>query len=305
MCRIPVPTTLLVFFAQRPSPSSRRFHCIRDEFRSTDRGCGRRFVLGGRNGRGGRDGHGGRALFQVRPHVAALAEAQAALVARVRLDARVVVHVRFQVVLFRERLAAHGARVRLDARVQAHVQRHVGPVGERLVAHGARERLLARVYAQMLFEQHFARERLAAVVATVRLLARVYAHVHVVRHALVEALAAVLALVLLPVSVDFHVRAQVTAVVEQLTAFRAAARELPGALVHGPVVLVVAQLAELFAARLAHERFFARMRPLVDLKKNKINTNNEKRVTFRKNAPPRVTFRDAFVTNVLPHSWQT
>lgn len=298
-----------MFFAQRPPPSGRRCHCIRDEFRSTDGGCrGRRFVLGGRNGRGGRDGHGGRALFQVRPHVAALAEAQAALVARVRLDARVVVHVRFQVVLFRERLAAHGARVRLDARVQAHVQRHVGPVGERLVAHGARERLLACVYAQMLFEQHFARERLAAVVATVRLLARVYAHVHVVRHALVEALAAVLALVLLPVPVDFHVRAQVTAVVEQLTAFRAAARELPGALVHGPVVLVVAQLAELFAARLAHERFFARMRPLVDLK-------NEKKITQITKKPgralrsiktrPRVTFRDAFVTNVLPHSWQT
>jgi len=121
------------------------------------------------------------------------------------------------------------------------------------------------VYAQVLFEQHFPGERLAAVVATVRLLARVYAHVHVVRHPLVKALRAVLALVLLPVPVDLHVRAQVTAVVEQFTAFRATARELSGALVHGPVILVVAQLTELLAARLAHKRFLARVGPLVDL----------------------------------------
>jgi len=135
------------------------------------------------------------------------------------------------------------------------------------VADGARERLLAGVYAQVLFEQHLPGERFAAVVATVRLFARVYSHVHVVRHPLVKALCAVLALVLLSVPVDLHVRAQVTAVVEQLTALRATARELSGAFVHGPVVLVVAQLAELFAARLAHERFFARVGPLVDLKR--------------------------------------
>lgn len=94
-----------------------------------------------------RCGGDGVALLQVCPHVAALAEAQAALVARIWLDTGMVVHVRLQVVLFSERLAAHGARVRLDARVQPHVQRHVGPVGERLVAHRARERFLARVYA--------------------------------------------------------------------------------------------------------------------------------------------------------------
>jgi hypothetical protein len=134
------------------------------------------------------------------------------------------------------------------------------------VAHGARERLFAGVYAQVLLEQHLPGERLAAVVTTVRLLARVYAHVHVVRHPLVKALRAILALVLLPVPVDLHVRAQVSAVVEQLTALRTATRKLSGALVHGPVVLVVAQLAELFAARLAHERFLARVGPLVDLK---------------------------------------
>jgi len=218
-----------------------------------------------RQGRRRRRCPGGTALFQVRPHVAALAKAQPALIAGVRLDARVVGHVRLQVVFLGERLGAHGTRVRLDARVQAHVQRHVGPVGERLVAHGARERLFAGVYAQVLFEQHFPGERLAAVVTTVRLLARVYAHVHVVRHALVKALRAVLALVLLPVPEDLHVRAQVSAVVEQLTALRAATGELSGALVYGPVVLVVAQLAELLAARLAHKRFLARVGPLVDL----------------------------------------
>lgn len=36
----------------------------------------------------------GVALFQVRPHVATLAEAQPALAARIRLNSRVVVHVR-------------------------------------------------------------------------------------------------------------------------------------------------------------------------------------------------------------------
>lgn len=145
------------------------------------------------------------------------------------------------------------------------MQRHVGPIGERFVAHCARERLLAGVYAQVLFEQHLSGERLAAVVAAVRFLARVYAHVHVVRHSLVEALSAVLALVFLPVPMNLHVRAQVTAVVEQLTALWTTAREFPGAFVHRPMVLVVPQLAELFAAGLADERFLARVRPLMDL----------------------------------------
>lgn len=117
----------------------------------------------------------------------------------------------------------------------------------------------------MLFKQHFPRERLAAVMAAMRFFARVYAHVHVVRHPLVEALATVLALVFLPVPMDFHVRAQVTAVVKKLTAFWATARKLSGALVHGPVILIVPQLTELFATRFAYERFLTRMCPLVDL----------------------------------------
>lgn len=58
--------------------------------------------------------HGG-ALLQVRPHVAALAEAQPALVTRVWFNACVIVHVHLQVVFFGERLATHSARVRLDA----------------------------------------------------------------------------------------------------------------------------------------------------------------------------------------------
>lgn len=55
------------------------------------------------------------ALFQMRPHVAALAEAQAAFVARVRFDTRMVIHVRLQVMFLGERLTAQGAGVRLDA----------------------------------------------------------------------------------------------------------------------------------------------------------------------------------------------
>lgn len=90
-----------------------------------------------------------------------------------------------------------------------------------------------------------------------RLHARVYAHVHVVSHALVEALAAFRASVLLAIPMNLHVRAQVTAIVEVLAAFRTSRRELPRALVHAAVILVVAQLRELFAAIGAAERLLA------------------------------------------------
>lgn len=50
-------------------------------------------------------------------HVAALAEAQAALGAGVRFDTGVVVHVRLQVVFLGEGLVADAAGVRLDAAV--------------------------------------------------------------------------------------------------------------------------------------------------------------------------------------------
>lgn len=89
--------------------------------------------------------------------------------------------------------------------------------------------------------------------------------VHVVGHSLVEALAAVLAPVLLPVPVYLHVGAQISAVVEVLAALGTRGRELSGALVNGAMVLVVAQLAELFAALPALERFFPGVGPEVYL----------------------------------------
>jgi hypothetical protein len=81
-------------------------------------------------------------------------------------------------------------------------------------------------------------------------------HVHVVSHSLIEALAAVLASVLLPVPVYLHVGTKVPAIVEIFAALGAGRCELTGTLVNGAVVLVVAQLAELFATFPTLERFF-------------------------------------------------
>lgn len=132
--------------------------------------------------------------------------------------------------------------------MQPHVKRHVRPVGERLLADDARERLLARVNPKVLFQQHLPGEGFVAVLADVRFLPGVYPDVHVVGDPLVEALAAVFASVLLAIAVDLHVRTQVSAIVEVLAALRAGRRELSCPLVHRPVVLVVTQLTELFAA---------------------------------------------------------
>lgn len=55
------------------------------------------------------------ALLVVRPHVAALGEGQAAVLAGVGLEARVEVHVRLQVVLFRKAFRAQCASIWLDA----------------------------------------------------------------------------------------------------------------------------------------------------------------------------------------------
>lgn len=195
-----------------------------------------------------------RALLEVGPHVAALGEAQSAVGAGVGLGARVVVEVGLEVVLLGERLGAKGALVRLQAGVQPGVQRHVGPVREGLLADLALVGPLAGVRPEVLLQQHLPREGLPALLALVRLNARVYPDVHVVGHPLVEALPAFRATVLLPVAVDLHVGAEVAAVVEVLAAFRARGGELPGALVHAPMVLVIAQLRELLAAVGATER---------------------------------------------------
>lgn len=112
---------------------------------------------------------------------------------------------------------------------------------------------------EMLLEQHLPRKRFAALLALMRLHARMYAHVHVVGHALVEAFAAFRAAVLLAIPMDLHMRAEITAIVEVLAAFRTSRGELPRALVNAAVVLIVAQLRELFAAIGATERLLARV----------------------------------------------
>lgn len=118
---------------------------------------------------------------------------------------------------------------------------------------------------QVLLEQHLPRERLSALIALVRLYARVYAHVHVVGHSLIEALPAFRAAVLLAVPMNLHVRAQVAAVVEVFAAFRTSGGELPRALVHAAMVLVIAQLRKLFAAVGAAERLFTGVRSAMHL----------------------------------------
>lgn len=215
-------------------------------------------------------GRGGDALLEVRPHIAGLTKLEPALLARVGLDARVVVHVGLEVVLLGEGLGADGAGVGLDAGVEAHVQRHVGAVGEGLLADDALEGFLASVDPEVLLEEHLAGEALAAVGTDVRFFASVDADVHVVGDALVEALPAELAAVLLPVPVDLHVGAQVPAVVEVLPALRARGGELLRPLVHRAVVLVVPQLRELFPALDALERFLPRVRPHVNLQQKRI-----------------------------------
>lgn len=60
--------------------------------------------------------------------------------------------------------------------------------------------------------------------------------------------------------------AEVAAVVEVLAALWTGRRELARALVYTPVVLVVAQLAELFAALQTVERLLARVRAHVNLR---------------------------------------
>ena len=95
-------------------------------------------------------------------------------------------------------------------------------------------------------------------------------HVHVVGHPLVKALAAVLAPILLAVPVYLHVRAEIPAVIEVLAALRTGGRELPRALVDGAVVLVVAQLADLFATLPTLKRFFPSVCPKVHLEKQSV-----------------------------------
>lgn len=205
-------------------------------------------------------------LLEVGPHVATLREPAAAVGAGVRLGAGMIVEVGLEMVLLGEGLRAQVALVRLQAGVQPGVEGHVGAIGERLLADLALIRPFAGMGPQMLLEQHLPRERLAALLALMRLHAGVYAHVHVVGHALVEALAAFRASVLLAIPMDLHVRAQVTAIVEVLAAFRTGRRELPRALVHAAVILVVAQLRELFAAIGAAERLLAGVRSAVHLR---------------------------------------
>lgn len=118
----------------------------------------------------------------------------------------------------------------------------------------------------MLLQQHLTRERLAALLALMRLHSRVYAHVHVVGNSLIEALAALGTAVLLPVPVDLHVGRQIATIVEVLAALRTGGGELPRALVHAAMVLVVAQLGELLAAIGATERLLAAVSAPVHLK---------------------------------------
>lgn len=70
----------------------------------------------------------------------------------------------------------------------------------------------------------------------------------------------------LAVPVDLHVGAEVAAVVEVLAALWTCRGKLARPLVHTPVVLVVAQLAELFAALKTVERLLARVRAHVNLR---------------------------------------
>jgi len=118
---------------------------------------------------------------------------------------------------------------------------------------------------QMLLEQHLSRERFSALIALMRLHARVYAHMHVVGHSLIEALPAFRAAVLLAVPMNLHMRAQVAAVVEVLAAFRTSGGELPRALVHAAMVLVIAQLRKLFATVGAAEWLFTGVRSAMHL----------------------------------------
>ena len=103
-------------------------------------------------------------------------------------------------------------------------------------------------------------------------------HVHVVRHSLVKALAAVLAPVLLAVPVYLHMRAEVPAVVEIFAALWTGGRELPCTFVNGAVVLVVAQLAELFPTFPTLERFLPSVCPKVHLEKKSLLMGH--RVTY-------------------------
>lgn len=119
--------------------------------------------------------------------------------------------------------------------------------------------------SEMLLQQHLPRERFTALFALMRLYAGVYAYVHVIGDTLIETLTAFRASVFLAVPMNLHVRAEIATIVEVLAAFRTGGSELTCTLVHATVILVIAQLRELFATIGTTKRLLTGVRSTVYL----------------------------------------